>query len=709
MPNHRCNRRKELRSLGFLDGIRNRIGDSVVGFLDLEKRQEGRWGLTPDYLSFRNTYFGQRQPVSYALLWKAYLEDPVVFACINTLADAIVGDGYKLVGGRRQHRKKLAKFLQKNEWNTVLRDTVTSLLIYGDSYMEAVRNQESGFIESMYTTDARTISVDYNEHGDPIKYIQRVLHRRVDFYTEEMIHFRLNVIGDRQYGHSSLQSILSTLQAKIYAETYNSDYFRRGGIPRMFYNVKNLSEEQVKRFVQKLQQLQYQQDVVLTGEVEAKSLAPTNQDIQFKELLHYYRENIIAALGVPPIFLGITEGGNRSNAQVMLEAFDRRVRALRSTIADKINNQLLTTENFGFEDVLFEFIDENNREELKDAQVASLLLPMVQAGIIMPDEIRIKLKLPPMSDIQEINGTAWGQNENLQPHPAANAPNPLKPADTDPRRSQERNDGRERQNVEQQIENKDSSDSFDYGDSYGESEQGEIIVKHGSKGKELIPRNFPRGRRYVPIEREHQGSITQRRTLETAYGVPVKTPIGWNVEGYNAAEGQYGGRRYPFGAVPIPQDREAIAEQIERLRSDKKRDIRETADNPISNAFGLNTERVFPRDKLVTGQSERERRSLVKPPVRSSREDVAAHPERDEVDQFGTPRWVAPDSRYSDVQVGSPFHTVRRSEMRYSSAKDVDAKKTLKKDNKKAPKKKWEFYEGTDQAKDENIEVPKYG
>lgn len=744
--------------MGFMDGMKNWF----VNAMDLQKKEAGGWGLTPDYMSFRNTYWGQLQPVSYALLWKAYLEDPIVHACINRLAEAVVGDGYKLVGGSRLHRKKISDLFKNNEFTINLQDIVLSLLIYGDAYLEIIReekdnalyhsidnleseikkrncdedlcksanlyseeiknrgsytdldiykqiqknNNDYGLMSQFYPRDARTIRIDYNEHGEVIKYIQRVLHRRVDFYPDEMIHFRLNVIGNRQYGHSAMQSILSTLQAKIAAENYNADYFRRGAIPRMFYNVKNLSEEQVKRLRSNLQLLQPQQDVIMVGDVEAKSLAPTNQDIQFRELLGYYRENIIAALGVPSEFLGLETKAGRNTSQTRMEAFDRRVRALRSAIADKINNQLLTKENLGFDDVIFEFVDENNREELKDAQVAGLLAPLIQTGVVTPDEIRIKLKLPPMSDIDQVNGSQWGSSERLSPHPGVHPS--LLPPESDSRRSPERNEGREQQNVDQQIENK-------------------TIMKNKM-------RNSPTGKIdwiMAPRGRENQGPITSYAVQFTPTGQRIKTPIGTNVS-HGTGE-----TRYPFGAVPIVQEPEK--EQLERQESDKIRDIRDVAQNPISNAEGLNTQRVWPKDKIIVPET-RQRRTR-KPP---SKEDIDArdprkHPERDEIDQYGVPRWVAPDSRYSDVTVGSPFHDVqRRGEMRYSMEENIDFEKSkpkltteFKREHKKeydkerkehpdfttaqvwqvvwdhATKKKFVFYKGTSQVEDENIKIDK--
>lgn len=385
-------------------------------------------------------------PVSYALLWRAYLEDPIIYAGINVTADAIMGGGYKLVGGKRIHKKRIEDLFKENNFTVNIRDTIISLLVFGDAYWEMLR-EKGGRIREFYPRDSRTIRIDYDENGKVIKYIQRVLHRRVDYLPEEMIHFAMNKVGGRVYGHSSIQPVLSTLYSKLAAEEWNADWFRRGAVARMLYNVKNLSEKQVERIVNKLRGIKAHQDIVLTGDVEATSLAPKNVDMQFKELLGYYRENIIAALGVPPIFLGITEGSNRSSSQSQLEAFDRKVRAWQTAIADKINHQILTKENMGFDTVVFEFADKNKRELLKDSQSAAVLTPLVQMGIVSPDEVRARLGLPPMAEADSNFNYGYDRTEQ-----AYNHNNAMGAADA--RRLDSRNEGRERQNVDSQMENK---------------------------------------------------------------------------------------------------------------------------------------------------------------------------------------------------------------------------------------------------------------
>jgi hypothetical protein len=240
------------------------------------------FALTPDYLSFRNTWFGQPQPVSYKLIWNAIISDPLVHACVEITTDAIIGDGYTLEGKSELHVKGIRNVFEKSYFQKFLQDIVTSLVGFGDAYTELVR--ESGTLVTFFRpVDTVTVRVDYDEHGTPMKYIQRVLHRRVDFYPDEMIHFSVNNVGGRVYGGSPLQSVIFTLQAKIAAQNFNTEYFRRNGLPRSLYLVKNLGQDQVDRMANVLRSATPQTDLLLNasaGEVTHQLVSPNNQDMQ---------------------------------------------------------------------------------------------------------------------------------------------------------------------------------------------------------------------------------------------------------------------------------------------------------------------------------------------------------------------------------------------------------------------------------------------
>jgi HK97 family phage portal protein len=426
----------------------------------LIKSEVGGVGFTPDYSSFRNTFWGQTPPVDYMMLKKAYLEDPIVYRCVQVLTNGILSNGYILKGGSIEGRKHVLDLLQLAQFSRVLRDLVIQLIAYGDAYVEVARNS-SGQIEEFYPHDASTIRVDYDEHGIAFKYIQRVLHRRIDFLADEMIHFSLNNFGGRVYGHSMQQPVLETVQTKFYAERYTAEFFRRGAIPRLAYILKNYSEEQKTRFVEKMRAIQPNEDIALVGEAEVKEIGlKSNADMQFKELLDYLRGNILACFGVPPILVGLTKDKDRGaqGGQSQLEAFDDHVRGLRAQIADVLNHEFFTIENFGV-DIIFEFNEDNTRENLRRAQVGQLMASM--PGVFTKDEIRVQMGYPPIKAREEATGVGPGSAEEDEVASTSDDfvgdPKVLgqtNPAESNSRSRVERRDNAEERNTEQQKDAK---------------------------------------------------------------------------------------------------------------------------------------------------------------------------------------------------------------------------------------------------------------
>jgi HK97 family phage portal protein len=670
-------------SVAYFEDIRK-----SMGIMDVQKSAAGGEGLTPDYLSFRNTYWGQMQPVNYEMLWRIYTESPEVFGCINALTDAVIGDGWEL----KPLKKKVAVFedpdadkavmefqriLKENKFDSTIRDIVSSLMIFGDSFTELVRagsspkvlmdvsettdskNREKvkgaqlngkalenfnvedyeeqhyltaqkrlRFIKAMkevrqsaagagdsvrrldamtngvgrvvefYPRASETIRIDYNEHGEVIKYIQRVKHRRVDYYPDEMIHFRMNVIGNRAYGHSSLMSLVQTMQAKMSAEGYTTDFFKRGFMPRIIYVTKNLSEEQVKRMRTSLQNLKPQQDAILFGEVDPKIISPSNVDLQFTALLKYLREQIFIALQVPPTLMGITEGANRNTSQTQMEMFDRKKRTLQREIAAVINNELFTPENFGV-DVQFSFKDDNTREELKKAQTFKL---MESSSYVHPNEVREIYDLPPLTE-EELTKLSDLKTKMTPIQQGAfgggfknNEPNAVTPD-----KSGDKMDRAEAQNTEQQKENK----------SFKKSDHIEAEIAE-SKGE----------RRQV-----EQGSITRR---DAVYALGRE------------------GERYPFGAQGV--ENEASRYNMTAYAIHRTREIYRAmlnAQNP-GNAFDLNTDPAgFDKpEEIAPKEGVHPAESISSPSYQERNKD----PERNELNDQGKVVWAAPDAQKGVVK-----------------------------------------------------------
>lgn len=614
-------------------------------------------GLTPDLIPFRQTYWGQPQPVNYELLWRMYREDPVISGVVNIQVNDIIGDGWDLLEGdavdhsgqdvagesARESARHIREVFYRSNFGAAIRDIITQYLVYGDAYFELIRAGEPGadrfnpglvpgagstptkgkglsfditydakgqivqdavseslfkevaelkvseaktkdeFISALrkfekrledvampqgkvigfVPRDAKTFRIDYDEHGNVVKYIQRVLHRRVDFYPQEVVHLAASTVGNRPYGMSSLGALLDTFMAKQSAENYSTGYFKRGAIPRLIYVAKNFSKEQTDRLVANLKSLQPQQDIVIFGDVDPKMVAPTNQDMQFSDLLGYLKQNIYIATQVPPILAGDTAMGaqaGRNTSQVQLDMYYKRIKSLKKDIEDAINRKLLSPENFGTHNLRFKFLEDNTKEELRRAQQAQLYssIPWATPNIVLE-----ALHLPPLEGEwskygntpiyfiqQEQQEKMMAQQAQLKPAGAnaggkPNSGSLNKPGQANPARSVTHSENAEENNAAQQSDSKKSFSPFDRDQIAGVANQKYDIALHTRLGDDNAGPMMP--------------------------SVPEAAMAG-------------------FGAhpeqLPDPED----ARRYLELRDAQ---VTEAVENPVQNAFSLNTDRQW--------------------------------------------------------------------------------------------------------------------
>ena len=642
---------------------RVKVAAIVAGkpILDLQKKDAGGYGLAPDYLSFRNVYWGQQQPVNYRILWKMFLEIPEVYAALKVIADHIVGDGWEIESDTELHKKQVTDMLDKNNWTAQLKDIVFSQSIFGDAYLELVRaggtayymgsavgydglpfeksvselkkrldflqnspedklitdfvddnagklegedfrgiikeklerkQVGAGRVQQFYTRDASTIRIDYNEHGEAIKYIQRVLHRRVDYFPDEMIHLPINVIGGRVYGHSPLSSLIRTARIKYDAEEYSADWLRRNGIPRMLYTVINYSKEQLQRFQDNLQAMQYNQDVVVTAPnkdaVDVKMVAPKSVDMQWAEFLNYLQEQIFISLQVPPELVGKSANANRSMADVNMDMFYKMIKCRKRELEEQLNRKFFTSEIIGFSDVKFKFKSENIREELKEVQKVQLLSTI---PYFTPDEVRDQYGMKPLTSAQK---------KEIEEHKEMTAPKfqSKQPGVQVPGASQEKEKNSERFRAEAAQEKR-SMKSIDY-----------------------VPEKLVRIR---------QGSISTREKYPPH-------PATLNVE--NTPE-----TRNPFGA--FVENEEEDRQRVTAFDQVRDAEVREVQTN--ERPFDLNEDRPFPKDKteFVETPSKaprvQEKYPKHKPARPKAEKERLVDPERDEVNDAGQRVWANTD------------------------------------------------------------------
>ncbi len=391
-----------------------------VGELELKASK----GYIRDWYTSDKTK-SQASPKNNNLLLGMFESDPVLFSVVNTIVNKTFGEGFRLVGNNQQAQKKLEKKLSDLNFDLVLPNIIRNVVIYGDAFLELVYD-DSNKVSELHVLETREMEIKQDEHGDVLGYVQ--MHGGkdpVNFGLDEVIHFVWIEIGSRVWGFTPFTSLLTTVATKKFAETHNRTKFQNNS-PRIVWIAKEASEEQIKELISylKLAKENPHKDIVVEGDIDFKKLMDNTGDDNNINLLDYLRTQILMAMQMPPIMVGLPDNSNRSNSEVQLRAFEGNIRALQRPITHKINNYLFKL--LGFEQLTMEFkpidkrgedVDMNIAKGLKELGVKSedVIDYLRSVGLQLPENLRIEEPKPmPMVEGQEPDKPFMGKKTGAQ-------------------------------------------------------------------------------------------------------------------------------------------------------------------------------------------------------------------------------------------------------------------------------------------------------
>ncbi|MEM4462573.1 MAG: hypothetical protein QW695_06900, partial [Candidatus Bathyarchaeia archaeon] len=145
-------------------------------------------------------------------LERYYREDPIAHAAIDTYVELIVGVGYYTVADDTRAKEVVDRFAERIDMDNLLRESVRSMLIYGDAFIEKI--YQGRCLTDLKLLPSKTMRVKRNEYGEVEAYIQEAKGRRIEFKPEEIIHLKYNPVGTSAYGLSLLHPVLDLLKAK---------------------------------------------------------------------------------------------------------------------------------------------------------------------------------------------------------------------------------------------------------------------------------------------------------------------------------------------------------------------------------------------------------------------------------------------------------------------------------------------------------------
>ena len=237
-------------------------------------------------------------------------------------------------------------------------------------------------------------------YSDTRTYIERFeFDASIDYSPQEIIHVKENSFYSIYRGVSRLRPAYRTMQLMVSMRKFQDNFFKNGAVPGLVLKTPNTLSEKIKERMIQSWNVRYRPDnggrrpMILDGGLEVDSITDVNfKDLDFQSSIEDNEKVILKALGIPPILL---DGGNNANIRP-----NHRLYYLETIlpIVRKINYAF--ERFFGFQ--LRE--DVTNipalQPELRDQ--AAYYQTLVNAGILTPNEARVKLGKEPMEGYDDL-------------------------------------------------------------------------------------------------------------------------------------------------------------------------------------------------------------------------------------------------------------------------------------------------------------------
>jgi len=340
-----------------------------------------------------STRGGSQTPVDYGLLRTIANKSEVVNAILRRAVDDTLSNGYrfKLAEGKEtgdsSQLTKAREFFKRpnpddmgDEW---LETMLFDLILFGDAYLELDGSEDNsngddwnfgGELVGIWPIEADTMKILPAKQLPPppeMAYVQSINKKTRRFSRDKVLHIAKFKQG-RGYGSSPLIPLLEVITGQLNLSNYLNALYT-GTLPKTILNVGDISNAEMKAMLGLIeQQLAGGQSpfglIAINGGsgFNMHRLIDSTREGAQLDLLYYYREEICAVFGIPPMKLGWVQTGKLANPEQQLDSWYDVVESYHHRVSTVINNNILPL--LGIEDWEFEFISIRPKQDAARAE-----------------------------------------------------------------------------------------------------------------------------------------------------------------------------------------------------------------------------------------------------------------------------------------------------------------------------------------------------
>jgi hypothetical protein len=326
------------------------------------------------------------QGLNWDLYSKVYNNVGIVKNAVDNTTNFAIQSGYNFDPAD----DRIAEWANNVNLDALMSNILTQLQIYGNAYLEITDIDSPKLlpVESMFVV----VSKAKNHDGEILGYVQITqdkfdLKNAPRWTPDEIIHFKYGEVGTSFYGMPSIRAGLTSIQYMLQYQTDIGEILHRYGNPKIHWRVGSDDDPtdqtaNITAVKTQLDSAQVGHDIITSAAVNAEVLLANLNMIQPDGLLKLMENQVISALQVPDFFVRGGESSNRSTADVMLQAFDRKVKALRNFMG-KVIEKGIFKKQFN-SDVKFAWRELSTEGELTRSEILKNLCSSTGVGLPIP-------------------------------------------------------------------------------------------------------------------------------------------------------------------------------------------------------------------------------------------------------------------------------------------------------------------------------------
>ena len=230
-------------------------------------------------------------------------------------------------------------------FNSILENAIREFHIYGDAFVEVIRNEEGKLI-NLKPLDPAVVKIYANSSGIITKY--EIMSKVKDgkpkmLYPENMVHLARNRIADEIHGTSIIDSVEWIILARNEAMTDFKTMLHRNIYPVRVWHLETDNVNKIANFKAKVAKSKYLgEDIFIPkGSVETEIAAiPANSTLNPMPWIQLLNQYFFQTLGVPQIIIGGSMELTQTAAQISYLAFEQTIEEEQLYIEEQVLSQL---------------------------------------------------------------------------------------------------------------------------------------------------------------------------------------------------------------------------------------------------------------------------------------------------------------------------------------------------------------------------------